>query len=390
MKELELYIHIPFCVKKCNYCDFLSAPATESVRQIYTDRLQEEIRAAGSLYKDASVTSVFVGGGTPSVLTPSQTRQLFGQLRTSFRICEEAEITVECNPGTMDKQKLTVYRQAGVNRLSIGLQSADQTELRLLGRMHTFEQFLRNFYLARDLGFHNINVDVMAALPGQKALVYEQTLKKVTALQPEHVSAYSLIIEEGTPFYKQYGQADLARQKGKKQSLLPSEEEERSMYEMTKQLLKAAGYDRYEISNYARKGFACRHNTGYWLRKNYLGMGLGASSLTDNVRFANRTDLNGYLKTDFSAGDAVARKKELSVSEQIEEFMFLGLRLMRGVSSERFQEQFSQSLQEVYAKVLRRQIAQGLLKKTKEGYALTDYGIDISNYVMSEYLFDGA
>lgn len=389
MKELELYVHIPFCVKKCSYCDFLSAPAAESVRQSYTDQLQKEIRAAGPLYNDDLVISVFVGGGTPSVLTPSQMQRLFGQLRSSFHIRNDAEITVECNPGTMDAQKLKIYREAGVNRLSIGLQSAVHKELQLLGRIHTFEQFLQNYSMARDLGFQNINVDIMSGLPGQKPSDYEQTLKKVTALQPEHISAYSLIIEEGTPFYERYGQAELLRQKGKKQCLLPSEEEERSMYEITKQLLASAGYDRYEISNYAVKGFECRHNTGYWLRKNYLGVGLGAASLTDNMRFANTNDLSRYLQADLTvAGGASEGKKELSIWEQMEEFMFLGLRMMRGVSMEEFQKQFSRPMQDVYNEVLSRQLQEELIKKTKEGYALTDYGIDISNYVMSQYLFD--
>ena len=211
-------------------------------------------------------------------------QRIWNQLNDSFYIRRNAEMTIECNPGTMDARKLEVYQQAGVNRLSIGLQSADPKELCLLGRIHTFEQFLQNYELAREFVFDNINIDIISSLPGQKIDTYEQTLRKVTALKPEHISAYSLMIEEGTPFFERYGQAEALRQKGNKQSQLPSEEEERQMYELTKKLLKQSGYERYEISNYALPGHACRHNTGYWLRKNYIGIGLGASSCVENIR----------------------------------------------------------------------------------------------------------
>lgn len=387
MRELEVYVHIPFCVRKCGYCDFLSAPASESVRSAYMEQMQKEIAAAGPSYGKYQVSSVFIGGGTPSVLQPVQIRQLCRQLQDSFHILQDAEFTIECNPGTLDAEKLRTYRSCGVNRLSIGLQSADASELRLLGRMHTYEQFAGNYHLARELGFKNINVDLISALPGQKISVYEQTLKKVTALKPEHISAYSLIIEEGTPFSDRYGKAEQLRQKGKTQYLLPDEEEERRMYDLTKQLLESAGYHRYEISNYALTGYACRHNQGYWLRTNYLGIGLGASSLIENTRFSNVTDLNQYLKINMTERNrAVSTWEKLDVPAQMEEFMFLGLRMMSGVSAEKFQEQFSKTIEEVYGKVLDKQLKEGLIKRTNEGYCLTDYGIDISNYVMAQYL----
>lgn len=379
MKELELYVHIPFCVKKCNYCDFLSAPASERTYDAYVSRLLAEIGAAGLAYKADGVTSVFIGGGTPSVLSAAQMRQLLRRLKDSFPVLPDAEITVECNPGTLDAEKLQAYYEAGVNRLSIGLQSADEKELRMLGRIHTFEQFVQNYELARKTGFKNINVDIISAIPGQKINDYRQTLLKVTALKPEHISAYALIIEEGTPFYEQM-RRDLLQ--------LPSEEVDRQMYQMTKDLLRQSGYERYEISNYARPGFECRHNTGYWLRKNYLGIGLGAASCIENVRFANIADLSGYLKTDAADLPHVyAQREELSERAQMEEFMFLGLRLMRGVSAEDFQKQFSLTMESVYGEVIQKQLNQKLIKQTKTGYCLTDYGIDISNYVMAEYLF---
>lgn len=389
MKELEIYVHIPFCVRKCGYCDFLSAPASESVRSAYMDQLLKEIAAAGPAYRKYQVSSVFIGGGTPSVLLPAQIQRLCRQLQDSFSFLQDAEVTIECNPGTLNEEKLRTYQSCGVNRLSMGLQSADASELRLLGRIHTYEQFTDQYQLARELGFKNINVDIISAIPGQKTSVYEQTLRKVIALEPEHISAYSLIIEEGTPFSDRYGQAEQLRQKGKPQHLLPDEDEERRMYDLTKQMLQSAGYHRYEISNYALTGYECRHNQGYWLRKNYLGIGLGASSMIENIRFSNATDLNQYLELDMTEPDrAVSTWEKLDVSAQMEEFMFLGLRMMRGVSAEKFQKQFSKTIEEVYGKVLVKQLKQNLIKKTDMGYCLTDYGIDVSNYVMAEYLLD--
>lgn len=390
-RGMGIYLHIPFCVKKCGYCDFLSVTATAKTRQAYIEQLIKEIRAAAETYGNIPIATVFIGGGTPSVLLPQQMQALFLQLRDSFFILPDAEITVECNPGTLDAEKLQAYRQSGVNRLSIGLQSADEKELRLLGRVHTFEQFASNYKLARSIGFENINVDIISAIPGQKISTYEQTLKKVLALAPEHISAYSLILEEGTPFFDRYRQAELLREKGKPQSLLPSEDEERTMYARTKELLKAAGYHRYEISNYALDGYECRHNTSYWTRNDYLGLGLGAASLIKNVRFSNTRDLETYLSLDFAcqgAGAAVDHdcKETLSKQAQMEEFLFLGLRMMRGVSAENFYRQFSQKMEDVYGEVLERQLKQGLILKTADGYCLSELGIDVSNMVMAEYL----
>lgn len=389
MKEMALYIHIPFCVRKCQYCDFLSAPATETIRQAYVDKLLAEIRAAGALYSGYQISSVFIGGGTPSILFAEQMQCILNQLKSSFYIQPDAEITIECNPGTVDVRKLQAYWESGVNRLSIGLQSADAQELQLLGRIHTYEQFVENYEAARKIGFLNINVDLIFAIPGQKIGTYEKTLKRIISLKPQHISAYSLIIEEGTPFFKTYGQADLLRQKGKEQQLLPTEEEEIEMYTLTKELLECAGYHRYEISNYALDGFCCQHNAGYWLRKNYLGIGLGASSFIENVRFTNIGDLGQYLQLDFANPYcAVSDREELDVSAQMEEFMFLGLRMMNGVSAEKFKEQFSKTIEEVYGEVFDRQLKQNLITKTNTGYCLTDYGITVSNFVMSEYLLN--
>lgn len=381
MKELELYLHIPFCVKKCNYCDFLSAPAGEETRAAYVDALLEEIRGFDEP-EDYEVVTVFFGGGTPSILPGQAIFRIMEALREKFSFRKGAEITLEANPGTVDKEKLSFYRKAGINRLSFGLQSADAEELKKLGRIHTWEKFLESFQLAREAGFSNINVDLMSALPGQTKESWEKTLRQVLALQPEHISAYSLIIEEGTPFYQLYEKDVERRDAGEEPELIPSEEEERAMYEATGRILKEQGYLHYEISNYAKPGRECCHNLGYWQRRDYLGFGLGASTLLNPVRYKNTEDLEAYLGGDFS-------KKEffvLTKDNQIEETMFLGLRVLEGVSKEQFREQFSCELRVVYRKELEKLEKEGLLEEEGDFVRLTSRGIDLSNPVLAEFL----
>lgn len=381
MKELELYLHIPFCVKKCNYCDFLSALAGEETRAAYVDALLEEIRGFDEP-EDYEVVTVFFGGGTPSILPGQAIFRIMEALREKFSFRKEAEITLEANPGTVDKEKLSFYKKAGINRLSFGLQSADAEELKKLGRIHTWEKFLESFQLAREAGFSNINVDLMSALPGQTKESWEKTLRQVLALQPEHISAYSLIIEEGTPFYQLYEKDVERRDAGEEPELIPSEEEERAMYEATGRILKEQGYLHYEISNYAKPGCECRHNLGYWQRRDYLGFGLGASTLLNPVRYKNTEDLEAYLGGDFS-------KKEffvLTKDNQIEETMFLGLRVLEGVSKEHFREQFSCELRVVYRKELEKLEKEGLLEEEGDFVRLTSRGIDLSNPVLAEFL----
>ena len=381
MKELELYLHIPFCVKKCNYCDFLSAPAGEETRAAYVDALLEEIRGFDEP-EDYEVVTVFFGGGTPSILPGQAIFRIMEALREKFSFRKEAEITLEANPGTVDKEKLSFYKKAGINRLSFGLQSADAEELKKLGRIHTWEKFLESFQLAREAGFSNINVDLMSARPGQTKESWEKTLRQVLALQPEHISAYSLIIEEGTPFYQLYEKDVERRDAGEEPELIPSEEEERAMYEATGRILKEQGYLHYEISNYAKPGCECRHNLGYWQRRDYLGFGLGASTLLNPVRSKNTEDLEAYLGGDFS-------KKEffvLTKDNQIEETMFLGLRVLEGVSKEQFREQFSCELRVVYRKELEKLEKEGLLEEEGDFVRLTSRGIDLSNPVLAEFL----
>lgn len=380
--NLELYIHIPFCVKKCAYCDFLSGPASQERIEKYVEALIGEIRThkAGMHHENVNVTSIFFGGGTPSVLNGNQMQKIMNSVKDAFQIDINAEISMEANPGTVTKEKLMAYRSAGINRISFGLQSANNDELKLLGRIHTFEEFLESYRLARECGFENVNVDLISAIPEQTVHSWEKSLNRIMALAPEHISAYSLIIEEGTPFFELYGEGTA----GEKD--LPSEEEERVMYHHTDEILSNAGYHRYEISNYAKEGKECKHNLGYWDRQNYLGIGLGASSLINNVRFKNTDDLMFYL-THSKELEAIQEEKEvLSETEQMEEYVFLGLRKMQGISVGKFKEEFGKTLQECYGENIQRMIKESLLQEEEGFLRLTRKGIDISNYVFAEIL----
>ena len=293
MREMEIYVHIPFCVQKCSYCDFLSMPADDDVKKQYIGRLKEEIRQMSEEYPGRPVKSVFFGGGTPSILPGSVITGIMDCIRENFQIQSGAEITIECNPGTLDVSRLTQYKKAGINRLSLGLQSADDKELKLLGRIHTYEDFLKSFDCARKCGFDNINVDVMSGLPTQKLKSWEQTLKKVTGLKPEHISAYGLIVEEGTPFWKIYGYDEETRRKGEQPLFLPSEEEERQMYAFTVEYLGKKGYERYEISNYARPGHQCIHNRG---QKRLSGRRTGSFLYDGQLPFFQHRQYGGIFK----------------------------------------------------------------------------------------------
>ena len=372
---MELYIHIPFCVRKCLYCDFLSFPCVAGEKTAYLEALHQEILCCGRGRKDGLVTSVFVGGGTPSLLTGDEMERLFGTLRQQFVFAEDAEITMEANPGTLAEKNLEGYRNAGINRLSIGCQSVHDEELEKLGRIHRFVNFCESFSLARKAGFTNINVDLMSALPGQDLSSWEDCLNRILDFAPEHISAYSLIIEEGTPFYEQ---EDMLQ--------LPDEDTERLMYERTREILRENGYEQYEISNYARPGYACRHNIGYWDQTPYLGLGLGASSYMDEIRFKNTSDMKDYLH---QAKTGVFRREEeeiLTPENRMEECMFLGLRMTKGVGFAEFQEKFGVSMMSVYGKTIEHFVREKLLTIRENRVCLTEKGMDLANTVMAEFL----
>lgn len=408
IKKMVIYIHIPFCIQKCHYCDFLSAPCDAGIRERYVECLIREIEYYGEWYgmsgRNIPVTSIFFGGGTPSILESNQIQSIMDKLKTTYSIEENAEITMECNPGTVTEEKLSGYRVAGINRLSIGLQSANNAELKSIGRIHTYEQFLNSYDMARKCGFKNINVDLMSALPGQTLESYRNTIEKVLDVKPEHISAYSLILEEGTPLYERIEQLE----EQKMPTGLPNEDTEREMYYMTERMLKDAGYERYEISNYARTGYECKHNTAYWRRDDYLGMGIGAASCIDDVRMKNITDIGAYMdiyekidtRDDVLQKDVSERnimednaldKDEtdvLSDEDKMEEFMFLGLRMMRGISKKEFERQFNVKYDMVYGAVTAKLIKEGLIEVSDDNDSLwlTPLGIDVSNMVLSQFI----
>ena len=371
--SFELYIHIPFCVRKCAYCDFLSAPGSEEAKASYTEALLREIEAVKTEKRE--VSSIFVGGGTPSALSPSLMGDIFEKIHKSFSVAPDAEITIEANPGTLSKEKLFLYRNVGINRLSLGLQSPEAAELKSLGRIHTYEEFMESFSLAREAGFQNINVDLMCALPDQTYEGWVRNLRKVAALHPEHISAYSLIIEEGTPF-------------AKRKLNLPDEDTEYRMYEDTAGILAEYGYEQYEISNYAKKDLACQHNVGYWTRKEYLGLGLGAASLWGNQRFSNTSDFSLYLNNSGFPEKIRGDRETLSLEAEMSEFMFLGLRMTKGVSKAEFLEGFGVPIESVYGKILDKYKIVGLLEEKEGRIFLTRAGIHVSNGVMAEFLLE--
>lgn len=374
-REMELYLHLPFCVKKCDYCDFLSGPVYLRRKAEYLEALVQEIRGVGKLEEQEGwqVQSVFFGGGTPSLLTGDEMRSLLEEVRNSFLLSSSAEISMEANPGTLSSEKLRAYAAAGINRLSLGCQSLKDEELKSLGRIHTREEFLEAFHMAREAGFENINVDLISGLPKQSVSDWEENLRETAVLAPEHISAYSLIVEEGTPFYE-------------RELKLPDEDSERRMYEMTAGILGEYGYRQYEISNYAKKGKECLHNVGYWRRVPYRGLGLGASSLWNDRRYCNTSVMDEYLSGVQEILTLRREEEELTQQEQMEEFLFLGLRMTEGISQEEFRRSFGISVETVFGNAIKKHEGLGLLVTEDGRIRLTQKGISLSNQVFVDFL----
>ena len=480
-KPLALYLHIPFCKRKCAYCDFLSFPATKEAQWRYCNYLCREIEQAAVCYADEyRISTIFIGGGTPSFISPELIQKIMNKVKSLFSVDADAEISMEMNPGTLGMREdadgcirvtkvqtdgdaeqtgsgaeqtdgdaeqtgsgaeqtdgdaeqignsaeqasnaakaLAVYKRSGINRISIGLQSADDIALKKIGRIHTYEDFLRTYDEVRRAGFDNVNIDLMAALPDQSYDEYMDSLAKVVALSPEHLSCYSLILEEGTPLFENQDKYKF-----------PDEDTERRMYHDTVKVLGDAGYEHYEISNFAKPGRECRHNIAYWKRGDYLGLGLGASSCMNETRFKEPAEMEMYEKmvsdntviskhnvcdavmpyetmvpndiegswgiTDradkhggkFARRPYIEEYQVLSEKDRMEETFFVGLRLMEGVDTEKFAVTFGKTVEEVYGALPDKLIDEGLLIRNDRYLALTSYGIDISNYVMAQFLFD--
>ena len=378
-KDLGLYIHIPFCIKKCAYCDFLSWSGDKDQKEEYVRDLEQEIRSYKTFAADYQVSTVYFGGGTPSILETGQIERIMGALRQTFRIEKKAEITLEMNPGTARKEKLKVYRQLGINRLSIGIQSVKNENLKLLGRIHTYEDFLESYHMAREAGFDNISGDLISSLPGQTLEEWKEELEILIRTPLEHLSVYQLIIEEGTEFYERYGEHE---------ELLPDEETSREIYLWTGEYLENQGFRQYEISNYARAGKESRHNLRYWERKDYLGLGLGAASMIRNMRMSNTRDWKKY-RTGCRDPRKIREEVEfLEEPRQIEEFMFLGLRKTRGVSRKEFRRTFGKDLDLIYEKTLKKYLENGMLQESGDRIFLSEEGILLSNQIFADFLFD--
>ena len=393
--KLSLYIHIPFCVHKCQYCDFLSNDTTPYAMQLrYMDALCNEIRLYLPFADRYEIYSIYIGGGTPSIVDAGLISSLLNVIREVFTVPENAEITIEANPGTVKYTNLLTYHDSGINRISFGLQSTDDALLSTLGRIHTYAEFLESYNSARRAGFDNINVDLMSGLPGQSIHDFVDTLSKITALGPEHISVYSLQVEEGTPLSEDE----------KLLSLIPDEDTDRQMYAITKKVMDISGYKKYEISNYCKPGYYSRHNVVYWTLREYIGIGIGSASFFKGERFTNLKDINEYLdimegsRMDFALRDDKlkfyeemssrlrAERTTMYIDRRIEEYMFLGLRMTRGIRRKDFKNRFNKDVYEVYGEIINHYIDMGFMSYDGEFIRLTERGVDVSNVILADFL----
>jgi len=371
-RDISLYIHIPFCKQKCLYCDLPSDGGKEKHMLAYAKALSKEIDSL----RDINVKTIFIGGGTPTYLSLEGWNIIKKSIEYLIKD-KELEFTVECNPGTLDKDKLILFKAMGVNRLSIGLQAVQDGHLKRLGRIHSYKEFLDTYSLVRDFGFNNVNIDLMFGIPNQSLDQWKETLKEVTNLNPEHISCYSLIIEEGTAFY-QLEKLD--------KIILPSEDIEREMYWYVLEYLKQNGYEQYEISNFARDNFQCRHNMVYWNLQEYIGCGSAAHSYCEGYRYSNNNNIEDYIKLMNEKGNAIIDKFQNTVQADMEEFIFMGLRKINGISLEEFSNRFHVSIYKIYGYIINKYKNNGLLIE-KTGYlCLSQKGIEISNVVMSDFI----
>lgn len=396
-KNLSLYVHIPFCVHKCAYCDFLSFENRNLTDHMqYITALCNEISMYKPFADRYTVKTIYIGGGTPSVLDEVMIESILNTISNVFQVDRFPEITIEVNPGTIKYSNLLKYAEYGVNRVSIGMQSADDRILKNLGRIHNFEQFVEGYNDVRRAGFKNINVDIMSGVPGQTIHSFVDTLTRVTELKPEHISVYSLQVEEGTPLSENQ---ELLR-------LIPDEETDRQMYAMTKKVLAACGYKRYEISNYSQPGYESLHNSVYWTGGEYIGFGLGAASYFKGERFSNIKDIEIYNRICEDVREAITGNADpfklyesaasrlrtstetMYIDSRIEEYMFLGLRMMAGVSRKEFRLRFNKDMYEVYGPVINKYVDEGYMETDGDRVWLTDRGIDVSNYILSDFILD--
>jgi len=376
MDKISLYIHIPFCAQKCLYCDFPSFARKDHLRKAYIEALNKEIISLREKLNNLEINTIFIGGGTPSVLEADELECLLKEV-AKLNMAKDIEYSMECNPGNLTEEKLEVMKKYGVNRISMGLQAKQDNLLKGLGRIHNYKTFKENFLLAKKVGFNNINVDLMFGLPNQRLNDWEETLREIISLEPAHISAYSLIIEEGTAFYNLYENDKLK---------LPTEEEERKMYHLAKKILEENGFNQYEISNYAKEGKECRHNLAYWNMDNWIGVGSAAASYINGKRIKNISSVEEYINSIKDKGEAVEEIINNSKNDNMEEFMFMGLRKINGIDENEFKNRFSMNINDVYGEILNKYIGEGLLIRESGRIFLSEKGIEISNIIMADFL----
>ena len=374
---LGLYIHVPFCAQKCYYCDFNSYKINSNQKKEYLINIEREMKFYKDEFKDKYFDTVFFGGGTPSILTVDELKELINNINENFNIKKDAEITIECNPGTINREKIEAMKNMGINRLSIGLQATQNYHLKSIGRIHTYEEFEKNYYDALDIGFKNINIDLMYALPNQKTQEWKDTLDKIINLNPSHISAYSLILEEGTKLYDMYQNKEFE---------LLDEDTDINMYNYTIDTLKRHGYNQYEISNYSKEDLECKHNIIYWKCDNYLGLGPGASGFIGDTRYSNIEDICEYNKRIMQNIRPVSEEIELTKKDKIEEFIFMGLRMNEGINIDVFKERFDTDFYDIYQEVMEKLIKRELVRFDGKNISLTQRGREISNSVFIEFL----
>ena len=377
-EKLSLYIHIPFCAKKCLYCDFPSWQGYESYFEDYTESLLNEIKNGERIYSDYDISTIFIGGGTPTVLSPKLLGKITDAVLERYNVESNAEITSEANPGTVDGYKLKEMKAMGINRLSFGVQAWQNNILKALGRIHDRETFLKNLDEAKNAGFENINCDLMFSLPNQTFKDWMETLENFSKLDIQHISAYSLIVEDGTPFKKMQEEGRL---------LLPDEETDRKMYSAANEILAKNGFERYEISNFAKKGFESRHNITYWETRPYIGFGLGSHSYFQAERYNNTYDLKEYIAANGDAKKLRENKEILTDKEKEEEFMFMGLRMKKGISTDEFSRRFGRDIYSVYGEKIEELLDEKLIEKKENRIMLTERGTDVSNIVFERFIF---
>lgn len=375
MKEIGIYIHIPFCIKKCEYCDFISYCNKKEYVPQYINALKKEIK--NNINKEYKITTIYIGGGTPSSIEENYIADIIETIKLNMndedlKDFENIEVTIEVNPGTVNKEKLQVYKKIGINRLSIGLQETHNELLKSIGRIHTYEEFIKTYNLARKIGFNNINVDLMIALPNQTIRDIKENLEKITKLNPEHISVYSLILEEGTPFYNKYNENKIK---------LPDEELERNMYWYVKNTLENNGYMHYEISNFSKKGFESKHNMNCWNQEEYLGFGVAAHSYNNKIRYSNTNSIEEYIK-----GSNKIIHEEQTLEDMQKEYMLLGLRKIEGINIQKFKNKFAQNPIFIFKEQLNKLVYEELIIVDGNEIKLTNKGLDLANIVWEEFV----